>query len=268
MNHVPPNDLKTFESILQIMKTLRGPGGCPWDIEQSHKSLIPFAIEEACELAEAIENGDEQNMIEELGDLLLQVLFHAEMARQEKRFDIFDVIETLGSKLVRRHPHVFSSGNAKDSTEVLQNWEKIKAKEKQGQPEKPKSLGGPMGLPALQRAQKIGEKTKRAKFDWDNLQQVLRKLDEERLELGEALETKDENAIEAELGDFLFTAAQVARHLKLDPENTLRKSNNKFEKRYFRMHDLIKSAGLDWEQISNETKEQYWEKSKAFDQSN
>lgn len=261
----PPSDFRKFESLLQVMKNLRGPGGCPWDIEQTHKTLIPFAIEEAHELAEAIESGDDLLVIEELGDVLLQVIFHAEMARQDSRFDIFDVLETLITKLVRRHPHVFSHLDVKDSKEVLQNWDKIKEQENATKPEKSKTLGGPASLPALHRSQKIGEKTKRAKFDWDHVGQVLSKLDEERKELGEALASNNRKEIEMELGDLLFTSAQLARHLDLDAENTLRLANAKFEKRYFRMHELVKKSGKDWEKLSNEQKESFWEQSKSLD---
>ncbi|MGE3974973.1 MAG: nucleoside triphosphate pyrophosphohydrolase [Bdellovibrionales bacterium] len=258
----PPSDHRKFESLLEVMKGLRGPGGCPWDLEQTHKTLIPYAIEEACELGEAIESGDQNHIIEELGDVLLQVVFHAEMGRQENRFDIYDIIESVCSKLVRRHPHVFAQDNVQDSTEVLQNWEKIKAAEKKNGEEKPKTLGGPLSLPALHRSQKIGEKTKRAKFDWTTVEQVIKKLDEERSELDEALNAKNPQEIEIEMGDFLFTAAQLARHLNLDAEHTLRLANNKFEKRYFRMHELVKKAGKDWEQLSNDEKEEFWEQSK------
>lgn len=251
------------------MAKLRGPGGCPWDQEQTHLTLAPYAIEEASELSEAIHDGEDPALIEELGDLLLQVVFHAELGRESKRFTVEDVIESISSKLVRRHPHVFADVKVGSSEDVTRNWEQIKAAEK----EKKKREGRmdvPLGLPALQRAQKIGDRTKKEKFDWANARQVFTKLQEEIGELEAELGTGDPKAasdetkaaIRMEVGDVLFSAAQLARHLKLDAEQTLREANQRFETRYLHMRKLVETEQRNWQTLSDAEKESYWEKAK------
>lgn len=257
------NKTHCINDLVKIMETLLGSGGCPWDREQTPQSLAPFAIEEAFELAEALEEGDANAIKEELGDLLLQVIFHCELAQKARLFTLEDVIKTVCAKLIRRHPHVFGQkGDPLTSEDVLKNWNKIKESEKS----KKKGFGIPVPLPALQRAQKIGGKTKDLKFDWTNAQDVLLKLDEEIDELKEAIAQKKKNHVEEELGDVFFVLSQLARHLKLEAETAARKANQKFEKRFMRMLELteeknIKFSELDptekealWEQVKNETK--------------
>lgn len=261
----PPKDLRLFTSLLEIVTALRGPDGCPWDKEQTHRSLTPFAIEEAHELAEAIEAGDEREMISELGDLLLQVVLHAEIGRQAGRFAIADVIEAISEKMVRRHPHVFADTQVSDSAEVLKNWHAIKADEKAAKAHVPdqQRFDVPVSMAALARAEKIGAKTKRERFDWHSWQEVLRKVDEELAELKDALKGNDRQHQEAELGDLLFSVAQLARHLHIDAEQALRTTNQRFEQRFFLMKKLASEDGKDFQTLSEAELEAYWVKAKA-----
>lgn len=258
----PPSELRSFASLLEVIKALRGPEGCPWDKEQTHKSLVPYAIEEAYELAEAIEEADEAEMISELGDVLLQVVLHSEIARQEGRFDVFDVIATLNEKMVRRHPHVFSNVEVGSIDDVWANWRKIKDVEKQGK-EKKEGFDIPQTLPALTRASKIGNKTKGFRFDWDNAEQVLMKVEEEVAELKEAIKSGREKEKEHELGDILFSVAQVGRHLKIEPEQALRVANQRFEKRFFQMKKLAEASGKNFSNLSSDELEKFWKDVKA-----
>ena len=263
----PPSELDKFESLLEIVQSLRGPDGCPWDKEQTHRSLTPFAIEEAHELAEAIEQGTTKDVIGELGDLLLQVVLHAEIARQDGSFNINDVIRSISEKMVRRHPHVFSDVSAQTSSEVLDNWSKIKAQEKKEKSDGPKAaptrFDVPVNLPALARAHKIGDKTKRLRFDWSNATDVLKKVDEEVSELKAEITPKpDAKALEHELGDVLFSVAQLARHLGLEAEQCLRTANSRFENRFFKMKESIAQSGRDYDKLSTDELEEEWQKTK------
>lgn len=271
----PPKDLRNFEGLLKVVEALRGPDGCPWDKEQTHKSLTPFAIEEAHELAEAIEAGDESEMIKELGDVLLQVVLHSEIARQEKRFDIHDVIYAISEKMVRRHPHVFGGpkGQTKveTSAEVLTNWAAIKEAEKKaataGQAKETR-FDIPLALPALARSQKIGEKTKRQRFDWSHATEVLMKVDEELAEVRAEMDKESGDptkraALESEIGDLLFSVAQLARHLGYDAEQTLRKANSRFENRFFKMKNNFVESGRDYDKATSEQLEDAWKTVKA-----
>ncbi|MCJ8276713.1 MAG: nucleoside triphosphate pyrophosphohydrolase, partial [Bdellovibrionales bacterium] len=213
--------------------------------------------EEAYELEEAILNEDEENLKEELGDLLFQTVLHSEIARQEGRFDIDDVIKVLNHKMTSRHPHVFSDTEVKNSKEVVQNWEAIKAMEK------PKDVFDiPATFPALLRSHKIGKRTKRMDFDWDTTEQVISKVKEELKELEEAIASKDQNHIEEEMGDLLFTTAQLSRHLGFDSEKTLRLSNEKFVKRFKAMMD----EEPEFTKLSRKDKEKLWNKVKSLPQ--
>jgi len=259
------NKPRHFIDLVQVMDTLLAPNGCPWDREQTPQSLVPYAIEEAHELAEAVENNDLEGTKEELGDLLLQVVFHCALAKRDGAFTLEDVIEAICTKLVRRHPHVFGENkiNVKDSSEVLKNWTRIKNEEKEmAKTQKPKGFGIPLSLPALQRAQKIGDKTKSLKFDWDNPKEVFVKAEEEFGELKNALGSGDKGHIEEELGDVFFVLAQLARHLKLEAETVARGGNRKFEKRFEKLMDLAKIKKLDFSKLSNEEKEKLWEEIK------
>jgi tetrapyrrole methylase family protein / MazG family protein len=259
----PPKELRSFESLVEVVKALRGPDGCPWDKEQTHRTLTPYAIEEAHELAEAIERGQSQEMVDELGDLLLQVALHSEIGRQEGRFDIHDVIEALNTKMVRRHPHVFSDTKVETSGEVLQNWAVIKASEKaaKGSAE-PTRFDVPLNLPALSRASKIGSKTKKFKFDWSKPEEVLAKVDEELREVREAIKSGSAEEKESEIGDLLFSVAQLARHLDIEPEQALRVTNQRFENRFFKMKDLAKKDARVFEELTPAELEEYWRRVK------
>ena len=243
-----------FEELIKIVERLRGPGGCPWDKSQTHKTLTPYAIEEAHELEEAIENNDVENMKEELGDLLFQSVLHAEVAKQEGNFDINDVITHLNNKMVSRHPHVFSNTEVKDAEEVVKNWEDLKAQEKQQNP-----FDIPTSFPALLRAHKIGKRSKNVDFDWTTASEVMNKVDEELLEVKQALNNNNKQEIEEELGDLLFTLSQLARHLDLDAEKALRLANSKFINRYKAMLELEPNL----QNIPREKKEELWNQVKS-----
>lgn len=255
-----PKNLREFTGLLKVVEFLRGPDGCPWDKEQTHRTLTRYAIEEAFELSEAIDRGDDALIEEELGDCLLQVVLHAEIARQEGRFDINDVIENISEKMVRRHPHVFADVNVKDSSEVLKNWAEIKAAEK---PAKKKAYFDiPVAMPALLRAQKIGEKTKKYGFDWSNAAECWPKIKEEIGELEEVVRGGAREEIASEFGDVLFSLAQLARHMDLDSEQTLRECNRRFETRFAKMQELVVADGREWSTLSAEDKEKYWKRAK------
>lgn len=256
----PPSNLRTFESLLEIIKELRGENGCPWDKEQTHQSLARFAIEEAYELVEAIESeyGDSE-LKGELGDVLLQVVLHSEIARQESRFDIYDVIETLAQKMVRRHPHVFSDIKVTKKEEVISNWEAIKKSERK---EAPSPLATPTGLPALMEAEKIGKKTEKFGFDWHEIKDVLGKVKEEVGEIEGALQGSSKEDIASEIGDALFSLAQLARHLSIDPEQSLRETNSRFRARFHLMLEEVQGDDVAFTALSDEEKEASWTRAK------
>lgn len=257
----PPKTLNSFESLLQVIKDLRGPEGCPWDKEQTHTSLTPYSIEEVYEMVEAIENGNDPHICEELGDVLFQVILHSAMAEERNTFNINDVIESITTKIVRRHPHVFSTTKVKDTAEVIKNWEEIKNLEKKNKD--PNIIPNqdffniPTNMPALQRAHKIGEKTEKYKFDWSEPTQVLKHLKSEIAELEQAMNEKNKLHIQHEIGDVLFTAAQLARHLNSEPESDLREANRRFMSRFNKMISEKKSL-KDFIDLSPEEKEKLW----------
>lgn len=265
----PPRDLRRWESLLAVVEALRSPEGCPWDKEQTHRTLAPFAIEEAHELAEAIERGTRDDLVGELGDVLLQVVLHAEIARQNGSFSIEDVVEAIASKMVRRHPHVFGDASAADSGEVLRNWASIKEAEKKARGDEAPTwaFDVPKTLPALLRSQKIGAKTKDVRFDWADWRGALEKTQEEMAELKEACESGSRDEREHELGDALFSLAQVARHLGLDAEQALRSANARFEARYSDMRRLVERDGRDFASLAQDEMETYWERAKALEKS-
>lgn len=263
-----PSNLRHIESLVEIVASLRGPNGCPWDKEQTHQSLTQYAIEETHELVEAIEHAPEspdyeKNLKEELGDVLFQVVLHTQLAAERGAFTLEDVIATISEKLVRRHPHVFGDTKVESSEDVIKNWEEIKKKEKATQSKKsPYSIEVP-ALPALQRAYKIGKRTEKLNFDWNDLTGVMEKVVEEYEELHEALEQEVEAEIEHELGDALFSLAQLGRHLKMEPEQVLRKANQRFETRFNLMVHLTQEDQKDFGALTLEEKETYWQKAKA-----
>lgn len=259
------NLLSEFERLLWVVKRLRGKNGCPWDKAQTHSTLTPYAIEEAFELVEAIDSGQTQEMIEELGDLLFQVVLHAELARQAETFGMREVLKTLNEKMIRRHPHVFANAKVNDADEVVRNWNQIKAQEK-GKPERTRlDEGIPAALPALIRAQKIGQRTKRLEFDWTQPQEVFAKVQEEVQELEAALAENSKAQVEAELGDVLFSLAQLARHLDLDSEQALRKANSRFVQRFEAAQRLATQQKKEWLQIRPDEREALWNQAKSLE---
>lgn len=246
----------TFDDLLEIMRRLRAPDGCPWDKEQDFKSLLPYLLEESAEYIDAALNEDFPHMCEELGDVLLQVVFHAQVAREEGHFAMADVIHSISEKMVRRHPHVFGDENAENSSDVLRRWEQIKATEKE---QKSSSLldGVPRSLCALQYAQKMQKKMEKVGFDWDDAQGAMAKLREEMQEL-EEVESGDQEHAQEELGDLLFSAVCVARKMGLDAELALRQANLKFAQRF----QLMESYG-SIENLNAPAWEERWQKAKA-----
>lgn len=237
----------SFQRLCEIVAKLRAPGGCPWDREQTHESLLPALIEEAYELAGAVRANDNANFREELGDLLLLVVMHAEIASESDRFDINGVLKDVTQKLIRRHPHVFGSSDARDSGAVLKQWESIKRAEKTGKAGR--DAGGhylddlPLALPALMRAQKAQSKVARVNFDWTELGDVIAKVEEEIQELKQAILEQDRKSIEDEVGDLLFAIVNLARKCKLDAESALQGATDKFVARFNRLEDELTARG-------------------------
>lgn len=249
---------RKFERLVEIMRTLRGPKGCPWDKEQTPQSISPYLLEETYETLEAIDSGDTKELTEELGDLLLQVVFQAQMADEEGRVDIGDVIEGICNKLIHRHPHVFGEEKVKNSWDVLQNWEKLKKKEG-----KKTILGGvPKALPALLKAYRIGQKASRVNFDWQDSEGILAKVEEEARELHNAKKGGKTEEIEHEYGDLLLILANLGRFLDVDPETALRKATNRFIKRFHFMEIEAERHGLDIHNFSADEWDKLWENAK------
>jgi tetrapyrrole methylase family protein / MazG family protein len=248
----------SMDRLLEIMARLRGPGGCPWDIEQTHQSITPQLIEECYELVEAIESGAPELMCEELGDVLLHVVFHCQLAREIGRFDFEKVVTGICEKLVRRHPHVFGDTTAKDSAEVLQNWQAIKQQEK---PERTGVLDGvPAHLPALMQAQEISKKAARVGFDWPDVAGARAKVLEEISEIDAA--TYSAHRAE-EIGDLLFAVTSLARHHGVDAEQALRGATRKFIGRFGGVEKAVQASGQDWKSWSLESLEAEWQKQKV-----
>ncbi|MHB9030451.1 MAG: nucleoside triphosphate pyrophosphohydrolase [Candidatus Latescibacterota bacterium] len=255
--------MESFNELIAIMKRLLAPGGCPWDREQTHQSLKPYLIEEAYEVIEAIDSGSDEHLKEELGDVLLQVVFHAEIAEREARFTIDDVVRGISEKLRRRHPHVFGDASVEDSAQVLRNWEEIKRKEKREKREGGSVLDGlPRSLPALIRARRIQEKVSRVGFDWARTEEVLMKVEEELGELKEASLRNDRAAIEEELGDLLFSVANLARFVSVCPEDALRKTIDKFQRRFQFIERELPKRGKKLGEASLEEMDALWEEVK------
>lgn len=251
-----------FDRAMGIMRRLRAPGGCPWDAEQTHASLKRYLIEECYEVVEAIDKGDDGHLREELGDLLLQPLFHAAIAEERGAFTIDDILETLSDKLVRRHPHVFGDQDIKTSDEQVANWEKIK-KEEKGEERKSALSGVPPHLPALMKAQKITEKAARVGFDWEQTDQVYAKVLEELHELEETMTAGDQERMEAELGDLLFAIVNLGRFISVNPEEALRKTISRFETRFSHIEETLHSRGVNLKDASTGEMEKLWEEAKA-----
>ena len=242
--------------LIETMKILRSPGGCEWDIEQTHQSLKPYLIEEAYEVLDAIDGGDDKELVEELGDVLLQVVFHAQIAMERKAFTITDVLQVLTDKLIRRHPHVFSDSEGYS----YRQWEEIKAKEKAKDSGKSSSIGEiNKALPALSLARRVQENASVVGFDWGEIEGPREKLNEEIEELDSAIVEKDKKKIEEEIGDVLFTVTNLSRFLDVDPEVALRKSTEKFLNRFHEMESHIEKHGLDINNMTIDELNHLWE---------
>jgi MazG family protein len=256
-----PDHGKQLARLRSIMHRLRAPGGCPWDAEQTHLSLVPNLIEEAYETVDTIQRGDHEHLKEELGDLLLQVIFHSELAEEAGRFNLDDVARGISEKLVRRHPHVFAQSEAATSDAVLQQWDEIKRSEK-GDEQQPYLHGVGKGLPALLRAAKLQKKASKIGFDWPDEAGVLAKLREELDELETAMGKDDADAVNEELGDLLFSVVNLARFRKVDPEVLMASANAKFEKRFATMEHDLNQRGLALATATPGQMEESWETAK------
>jgi len=245
----------TFVKFVQIIAKLRAPEGCPWDREQTHETLIPYCVEEAYEVVDAIQSGDMNELKGELGDLLLQVVLHAQIASESKNFSIEDVLNEISEKMIRRHPHVFSDAKVETAGEVIQQWDEIKKKEGK------KSVleGISKHAPQLHRSLKIGEKVAAVGFDWDQPKDVLDKVQEEFVEIANA---KSKTHVEEELGDLLFSIVQWSRHQKIDPEHALMKANEKFAGRFKAMEQMIQKEGKELKKLSLDEWNGYWDRAK------
>lgn len=251
-----------LDRLRAIMHRLRAPGGCSWDAEQTHESLVPNLIEEAYETVDAIRRGDDTDMREELGDLLLQVVFHSEIAQETGRFDLDSVAKGISDKLVRRHPHVFGEAVAGDPDAVLKQWDEIKRGEK-GEEDVPYLHGTGKGLPALVRGAKLLKKASKVGFDWPVETGVISKIREELLELQSAIDAQDMPAVEEELGDLLFSVVNLSRFRKIDPEVLMARANAKFERRFEEMEKILKSSGKTLEAAKLGEMEDAWIAAKA-----
>lgn len=253
------NMSKGFNRLVKIMERLRGPKGCPWDKEQTRKSLKPFLIEEAYEVLESLDEEDPKKIKEELGDLLFQILFHAQIAKEKGEFDINEVINASIKKMVERHPHVFAKGSVKDAREVLINWEEMKRKEKKGG-----SIleGVPSQLPALLRAHRLQDRAARVGFDWKHVDQVFEKVEEEMAEFKEAFKEKKRKRMEEELGDLLFALVNIARFLEMNPEDALRKTISRFISRFRYIEESIMKQGRSMKGVSIDEMERLWQEAK------
>jgi MazG family protein len=264
-----------FEKLVAVQARLRAPNGCPWDREQTHQSLRTYLIEEAYEVVEALESGNDAKFAEEMGDLLLQIVFHSQIAREEGRFTVAEVIREIHDKMIRRHPHVFGETRAKDSAEVLRNWEQIKAEERRNSGNKGDAKPGDdlskenslldgvsRALPATLEGFQLTRKASRIGFDWENAGGVFEKMREETEELKKALKEEDRLKTEEELGDLLFAAVNLSRFLKVDPEIALKRANAKFTRRFRAMERLARESGREFKDLPREEMEAYWNATK------
>jgi MazG family protein len=261
-----------FEKLVALQARLRARNGCPWDVEQTHRTLRTYLVEETYEVLDALESGDDAKFANEMGDLLLQIVFHSQIAAEEGRFTVSDVIREVHEKMVRRHPHVFGEKRAKDAAEVLKNWEQIKAQERHAEKAKngaaaakgEKSLldGVPRMLPATLESLQLTKKAARAGFDWEDAAGIFEKMREECAELRHALDKKESGEVEEEIGDLFFAAVNLARFLKIDPEIALKNANAKFSRRFREMERLAAEKGRAFADVPRGDKEQLWELAK------
>jgi len=263
---------KLFEELVALQAHLRSPQGCPWDREQTHQSLRTYLLEETYEVLDALDTGEDARLASELGDLLLQIVFHARLAEEAGQFDIGEVIERIHAKMVRRHPHVFGDVKAKTSAQVLKNWEQLKAEERRAQCDAPAMRteaessvldGVPRTLPGLLEAYQLTRRASHVGFDWDHIEGLLKKLKEETAELRKALGKSEHASLEEEVGDLLFVAVNVARFLGVDPEVALKKANRKFSARFRQMEQQAARAGQRLADLPKDQLEALWETSKG-----
>lgn len=266
----------TLDDLLTLMRSLRDPvNGCPWDKQQTLETIVPHTIEEVYEVADAIERNDMQELKLELGDLLFQVVFYAQLSDETQQFSFQDIVSALVEKLLRRHPHVFPDGSLKsfghgsnhvDEAEIKQNWESIKNAERQNKDDASTILADiPSTFPALIRASKLQKRASQAGFDWDHVDEVFDKLDEELAELRAAIKLADQEAVAEELGDLLFTCVNLARHLNVDAESELRNANKKFTRRFQYMEQTLIGQNKVLPETKKEQLEKLWQESKTTD---
>jgi MazG family protein len=279
VKRMPATPGEWFEKLVAVQARLRAPDGCPWDREQTHESLRTYLIEEAYEVLEALESGNDAKFAEEMGDLLLQIVFHSQLAQERRRFTISDVIREIHDKMIRRHPHVFGETRAKDSAAVLRNWEQIKAEERLSKAEAPGNPSGSKGpkeaslldgvsraLPATLEGFQLTRKASRVGFDWENTRGIFEKIGEETRELQNALGAREQPRVEEEFGDLLFAAVNLARFLKVDPEIALKRANAKFSQRFRSMEKLAREGGREFKNLPREEMEALWDLAKRTEQ--
>ena len=261
---IPESELGKFQTLIDIVERLRAPGGCPWDREQTHESLKRNLLEECYEALEAIDREEPRFLAEELGDLLVQVAFHADIARESGEFTLSDVLTSVNRKLVRRHPHVFGDATVADAREVERNWERLKEQERRQQGEKQSAVEGiPRDLPALTYAQLMQDRVGRVGFEWDDVSGVLDKIAEEVEELRRA--SRHEDKIH-ELGDLFFVLVNLSRWLNIHAEDALRQANRRFQQRYLKMEELAEQQGLDFVRLPLDEKETLWQEAKRLEE--
>ena len=261
--------MKNMNKLLEIMASLRAPEtGCPWDIKQTFETIVPYTLEEAYEVADSIERGEMAELQDELGDLLFQVVFYAQMAKEQALFDFNDVLQSINDKLIRRHPHVFAGEAYKDEQALNEAWESSKASERDGRAQSQKASildGVARSLPALKRAQKLQKRAARVGFDWPDIEPVLAKVEEEIAELRAAKAAGDKQALYEETGDLLFSCVNLARHLGIDAEESLRHGNHKFEHRFNHIEHQLAASGRDVSECGLEELEVLWQDAKTTD---
>lgn len=262
LNAVGKNEKLSFDDFVEIIRLLRAPGGCPWDREQTHKSIRNDFLEEAYEAADAIDTSDDAALCEELGDVLLQIALHSQIASEENSFDISDVIDTVARKMILRHPHVFGDITVENSDEVLSNWDKIKMQEKSQLTVTDTLKSVPMAFPALMRAQKVQKRAAKAGFDWDECGGAMDKIGEESAELKQAIEVGDQAEIFEEFGDLLFSVVNVSRFLKINSEEALSRATDKFISRFETVERLANERGIDMKNTSIAELDKLWDEAK------
>src|SRR2546425_7396688 len=268
-----------FERLVRLQASLRAPNGCPWDVEQTHLTLRTYLIEEAYEVLEALESRNDAKFAEEMGDLLLQIVFHSQMAQERGGFTISDVIREIHDKMIRRHRHVFGETRAKDAADVLRNWEQIKAEERRSKAKNPVNHSGSKSarqaslldgvsraLPATLEGFQLTRKASRIGFDWETAGGIFEKMGEETRELQNALDAREQPKVEEELGDLLFAAVNLARFLKVDPEIALKKANEKFSRRFRSMEKLAREGGWEFKNLPRQEMEALWDLAKRTEQ--